>query len=803
MAPDNQQSTNTTQGYGSLQNDVLAEEEGKRQSFSDGTSTPVEPQQGYDVEQMRLIVSSLRQKHQHENPSNKTTSATVVPPFTPDEYYYHESRQRWHRTWAGILGGLLVGWLLTMGWSAAVAQKSQRLQELLDLEGSFDYIVVGGGPSGIMTAFQLAKKLPTAKVVLLESGLISQSAVLETLNQNQEQQQTTSQATVVDPNGNLQAPPPQQSTLNPYDIPIMWAGVSSTQRRSQSFGVKPDPHTSTYWPITLALLVRGLGGCGLHNAMIYIRSLPSCFDRWNITGWTFDQMLPVYESLETFTPTPLDNSTAASPYRGHDGPIRTTPSAPGSDAMGDYFVQAAQASGLPLSGARQGTPGHFNGIHPEDRIGAGYYEFNTRNGVRDSVANALLGKPDQLPPNLRVVTGATVTQVLWSHPHKHRRPKAMGVTYLDATTGDRANVWLHSSAGTTTGEVLLATGAIMTPQILWNSGVGDGGSLVHLPGVGKNLQDHPVLGMAYQITHEMTESAPQMYALADEMEDYKMAAQVLSDMENKQHQQQQQQQTSSSSEDTKQWAFEKLGILGTPGFSAGAFLKSPWSEEGGPPDIQLTVFPRVIEPHQPKSKRQIDVEFMRARAMLVTVALLEPEARYEVKPGDLQSLEANGSSGKATTTISAFASALQYPLPSIQLPKDRRDYLTDKDVQRLAWGMEQVRNILKFPPMANVTTTELYPGESVVNTDGEDILDSYIRSNHLANSHWVGSTKMGRDDDPLAVLDESLRLRGVEGLRVMDSGAIPKVPNGNTHSTVCAVASRGVDLIVAERESQS
>lgn len=793
MAPGNQQPTNTARSYGSLRNDDLAEEEGKRQSFSDGASTPTEPQQGYDMEQMRLIVSSLRQKHHQENQS-KSTTATLVPPFTPDEYYYQESRQQWRRTWAGILGGLLAGWLLTKGWSTVVARNGKPLQQELDLEGSFDYIVVGGGPSGIMTAFQLAKKLPTAKVVLLESGLISQSAVLESLNQNHPKQQTTNKARV-DLNGNLHASSPQQSALNSYDIPIMWAGVSSTQRRSQSFGVEPDPHASTYWPIPLALLVRGLGGCGLHNAMIYIRSLPSCFDRWNMTGWAFDQMLPVYESLETYTPIPLDNSTALPPHRGREGPIRTTPSLPGFDNMGDYFVQAAQASGLPLAGERQGAPGRFNGVHPEDRIGAGYYEFNTRNGVRDSVANALLGNTKEIPPNLRVVTGATVTQVLWSNAHPNRKPKAAGVTYLDATTGNRANVWLHSSAGTI-GEVLLATGAIMTPQILWNSGVGDGGSLVHLPGVGKNLQDHPVLGMAYEITPEMTESAPQMYALADEMEDYKMAAKVLNDMED---QQQQEQTSSSSQDDAKRWAFEKLGILGTPGFSAGAFLKSPWAEEGGPPDIQLTVFPRVIEPHQPKSKRQIDVEFMRARAMLVTVALLEPEARYEVKPSDLQSLESHATA----TAGSAFASALQYPLPSIRLPLDRRNYLTDKDVKRLAWGMEQVRQILKYPPMANVTTTELYPGESVVNTDGHNILGSYIQSNHLANSHWVGSTKMGRDDDPLAVLDESLRVRGVEGLRVMDSGAIPKVPNGNTHSTVCAVASRGVDLIVAERESHS
>ena len=70
----------------------------------------------------------------------------------------------------------------------------------------------------------------------------------------------------------------------------------------------------------------------------------------------------------------------------------------------------------------------------------------------------------------------------------------------------------------------------------------------------------------------------------------------------------------------------------------------------------------------------------------------------------------------------------------------------------------------------------------------------------MPNSHWSGSTAMGNDDDPMAVLDERLRVRKVRGLRVVDSGAIPTVPNGNTHSTVCAVASRAADFILEDRE---
>ena len=574
-------------------------------------------------------------------------------------------------------------------------------------------------------------------------------------------------------------------------------------------------------------------------------------------------MLPVYKRLEHFVPRHSQNGTLANTnpntqednknwllqFRGQDGPIRTIHAGPNDDAMGDYFVRAAMASGVPLAGGNvsgsqavaggSGKSGGFNHRHPDDRIGVGYYEFNVKNGVRHSVVNAMLGRKskagdDGIPPNLVIQTGKTVTHVLWSKAGtRMEKPIAIGVAYIDSETGKQGNLLLRSDSvkrehQQPQSEVILVTGAIMTPQILWNSGVGSGGSVVDLPGVGKNLQDHPVLGMDYEITTEMTQNAPQMYAVADEMEDYVLATKVLNDLDDEQDLLGKTKPDATDQEkellqQKHDWVSKQLGSFGTSGFSTGAFLRSPWAAEAGmgppPPDIQLTVFPRVIEPHQPKSKSKVDVNFMRSRAMLVTVALLQPEARYEVRPNsyvdgpgrvDNDSDIANedqhrrtkeapfsAAVGNGDKSASSFAKAMSYPLPSIELPHGTTDYLTERDVMRLAWGMEEVRRILRFSPMSNITTTELYPGSSVVKGD---TLNEYVRANHLANSHWVGTTKMGRDDDPMAVLDEALRVRGVQGLRVVDSGAIPFVPNGNTHSTICAVSSRGVDLILADRE---
>lgn len=232
----------------------------------------------------------------------------------------------------------------------------------------------------------------------------------------------------------------------------------------------------------------------------------------------------------------------------------------------------------------------------------------------------------------------------------------------------------------------------------------------------------------------------------------------------------------------------KIGIMGTSGFSTGAFLRSPWAISDAP-DIQLTVFPRVIEPHIVRMKDKM--KKVKGPSMLVTVALLEPEARYEVFSNTEYS---DGQFMRKPTKITPFEKH-GFGMPSIRLPPGKDEYLTQKDVEILAWGVEEVRRIMTFPPLSRETGIELTPGPNVVG----DTLKEHVRANHMVNSHWVGSTKMGSlENDPLAVVDERLRVRGTNRLRVVDASVIPNVPNGNTHSTVCVVASRAVDFILED-----
>ena len=647
----------------------------------------------------------------------------------------------------------------------------------------FIYIVVGGGPSGILLATKLAKKLQHegshGQVLLLESGSASQSSVLATLNHPD-----------VPASGELSWNA-KTLRLNKYDIPLMWSGVASSQDRQDPF--VENSFSLHHWPISKTLLARALGGCGLINAMIYVRSLPEDFAKWNMTKWTFDTVLAHYKDLETYIdlwdqpPYWKGENDANKPWRGHKGPLYTSPGGPAVDAVAPLFVESMLASGWPL--ASRG----FNSPDVSARVGAGYYEFNIRNGVRHSIAEALLGgwNSDRLPPsNLIIRTKATVTKVITGQ--QHGVPKALGVEYISTDTGKSCQVML----GDENGEVILAAGAIMTPQLLANSGIQDGGDVADLLGVGKNLQDHPVVAMSWEISPVLSEQASSIYTVANDMEDYFISVESLMNLQN---------------DPARNITLEKLregainlGTFATAGFTSGAFLTSPWAVDGVP-DLQLTVFPRVVEPHvillERKIAREKGIKFdwgkMREGAMLVTVALLQPEARYEVKPStEIMDLDLDfDDSEEQPNENNQYTAHSDYQLPSIKLPKGRSEYLTDLDVKRLAWGMDEVRNIVGHAPLVSVTGEELMPGPQVTGYT----LEQHVRLHHLPNSHWVGSAKMGKDEDPLAVVNEKLQVRGVNGLRIVDASIMPNIPNGNTHSTICVIASIAADIIHKDR----
>ncbi len=227
---------------------------------------------------------------------------------------------------------------------------------------------------------------------------------------------------------------------------------------------------SAYWP-----RMKALGGCSSMNAMIYIRGNRLDYDQWRdehgAGGWGYADVLPYFLRSE-------GNARLGGPFHNRTGPLRVE-DARFRHEVTSAWLDAAAAWGL--------TPtDDFNGA---EQYGAGRYQLTCRRGRRWSAADAYL-RPATERPNLHVRTGAHATGVVLDGA------RAVGVSYR------RNGAQRTAHAGR---EVLLAGGAVNSPQLLLLSGVGPAGQLrehditpvLDLP-VGENLQDHPVVPLLWQ-----------------------------------------------------------------------------------------------------------------------------------------------------------------------------------------------------------------------------------------------------------------------------------------------------------------
>ena len=119
---------------------------------------------------------------------------------------------------------------------------------------------------------------------------------------------------------------------------------------------------------------------------------------------------------------------------------------------------------------------------------------------------------------------------------------------------------------------------------------------------------------------------------------------------------------------------------------------------------------------------------------------------------------------------------------------------TDYDVNTIVNNIKMMREVAKQPALAEITKKELYPGEDV--QSDEDLAD-YARNSLQSYHHQVGTCKMGNDD--MAVVDHTLKVHGIDGLRVIDASIMPVVPTGNTNAPTYMVAEKGADMVKADR----
>lgn len=468
-------------------------------------------------------------------------------------------------------------------------------------------------------------------------------------------------------------------------------------RRDWNFSTEEEPHLNRrrlYWP-------RGkmIGGCSSMNAMIYVRGNPADYDNWRDLGdpgWGFADVLPYFKKSENHT-------RGASEFHGAGGPVNVCDLRCVNE-LTRAFLAAASEIGIPPNP-------DFNGPAQE---GAGLYQVTQKNGRRQSAADSYL-RPAKRRTNLTVVSGAHATRVLLEN---HR---AVGVEYvrdpaLQQSRADR--------------EVILAAGAVNSPQVLLLSGIGPPEELkkvgipgVHdLPGVGRNLQDHLMVSVGYLCLQPVSlQSADSLWNFA-------------------------------------QWLVLKRGPLTSNVAEAGVFART---REGlSAPDLQLLFGPAYYVNH--------DLDPRKEHCFGFGPTLLAPESR-----GSISLRSAN-------------------PIDPAAI---RANYLSaESDTRVIAEGVRLSRELAHTRAFAQYRGDELHPGAHV--KSHEEVVD-FIRAEAQTLYHPVGTCKMG--NDALAVVDPQLRVRGIEGLRVVDASIMPRIPTGNTNAPTIMIAEKGADMIRANQ----
>ena len=446
-----------------------------------------------------------------------------------------------------------------------------------------------------------------------------------------------------------------------------------------------------------------LGGSSAINGLVYVRGQPLDYDTWaqrGNRGWSFDDVEPIFRRMETY-------AHGDDPVRGRDGPLHVCEAYDQSPLYEAVFA-AGEAVGI------RRNPDY----NSRDQEGFVRAQTTIRDGRRQSTAVVYL-KPARRRPNLTVVAEALATRLILEGAH------CVGVGFRQ---GDGDEVVVRAGR-----EVIVACGAVASPQLLELSGIGrpeviraQGIELRHeLPGVGEHLRDHINARMVWKLTQRGLAYNERVAGPVGR------AWQGL------------------------RYLLTRRGFLALPSSPLLGFLKT--RPELETPDIQVHLLPYVI---RDADRRR----FQTWPGFTLTC--------YQLRPESLGSIHIRSVDPR-------------------EHPDIRFNFLSDPlDRRTMIDGMRLLRRVADASPLDPYRGEEVEPGPATVSD--EDLLD-HVRRRANTAYHPIGTCRMGPGPD--CVVDARLRVHGLSGLRIADASIMPTMVSGNTNAAAIMIGEKASDLI--------